>query len=258
MDKIEIKRMKDKGERHYTDKGDLFNLPMKLLIIGRSQLSGKTNFLCSILLDNNPKLYGNDFKGENIYLFSPSATTDHKLKVLCFNKDIPKSNIFKEMDENIIDALYDNIEEEYLEHERENEIAPNVLFIFDDMSFGDKTKNRAVEKLFCNGRHLNISTIISAQKYSQLSTVARENATGMIMFSSTEKQLDLMSMDNNYFEKKNDFKGLFKKLTNDRHSFCVVNYSNPFDKLYMNKNFEPVGKCGKVIGKDCDCKTKSN
>ena len=64
MNKIEIKRMKDKGERHYTDKNDLFNLPMKLLVIGRSQLSGKTNFICSILLDDDPRLYGDDFKGE--------------------------------------------------------------------------------------------------------------------------------------------------------------------------------------------------
>ena len=229
MDKLEIRRMKDKGERHYTDKGDLFNLPCKLLCIGRSQLSGKTNFICSILLDDDPRLYGDDFKGENIYLFSPSATTDHKLKVLVHNKEIPKGNIFKDMDENIIEALYDNIEEEYLECDRENERAPNVLFIFDDMSFGNKTKNSAVEKLFCNGRHLNISTIISAQKYSQLSTVARENATGMVLFNSTDKQLDLMSDDNNYFEKKNDFKKLFRKLTTDRHAFCVVNYSNSFE-----------------------------
>lgn len=253
MNKIEIKRMKDRGERHYTDKNDLFNLPMKLLVIGRSQLSGKTNFICSILLDDDPRLYGDDFDGENIYLFSPSATTDHKLKVLIHNKDIPKSNIFSDVDENVIEALYDNIQEEYLEHEREHTRAPNVLFIFDDMSFGGKTKNAQVEKLFCNGRHLNISTIISAQKYSQLSTVARENATGMILFNSTDKQLEIMSEDNNYFEAKKDFRSLFRKLTNDRHKFMVVNYSNKFEKMYMNNNFEAVGKCGKPLKNGCKC-----
>ena len=253
MKPIEILRMKDSGESHYTNKGDLFNLPMKLLVIGRSQLSGKTNFIGSILLDEDPRLYKNDFKGENIYLFSPSAKTDHKLKVLIFNKDIPKSNIFKEMNENILDALYENIEEAYLEAIEEKEKPANVLFIFDDMSFGNNTRNSAVEKLFCNGRHLNISTIISAQKYTQLATVCRENATGMILFNSTDKQLDLMSEDNNYFEKKNDFKGLFRKLTNDRHAFLVVNYSNDFEKMYMNNHFQAVGKCGKVKGAGCEC-----
>ena len=60
---------------------DLFNLPMKLLIIGRSQLSGKSNFLGNLLLSDDPRLYGDDFEGENIYLFTPSVT-DHKLKVI--------------------------------------------------------------------------------------------------------------------------------------------------------------------------------
>ena len=253
MNKLEIKRMKDKGERHYSDKGDLFNLPMKLLVIGRSQLSGKTNFICSILLDDDPRLYGDDFDGENIYLFSPSATTDHKLKVLIHNKEIPKSNIFKNMNEDIIEALYENIQEEYLEHDSEGKKAPNVLFIFDDMSFGKNIHNSAIEKLFCNGRHLNISTIVSAQKYTQLPSVARENATGMVLFNSTDKQLELMSDDNNYFENRKDFKSLFRKLTKEKHQFLVVNYSNSFDKLYMNNNFEPVGKCGKPKGNGCDC-----
>lgn len=253
MNKLEIKRMRDKGERHYTNKGDLFNLPMKLLVIGRSQLSGKTNFICSILLDDDPRLYGDDFDGENIYLFSPSATTDHKLKVLIRNKEIPKSNIFKGMDENIIEALYDNIEEEYLEKERDGEKAPNVLFIFDDMSFGGNIHNSAIEKLFCNGRHLNISTIVSAQKYTQLPSVARENATGMVLFNSTDKQLELMSDDNNYFENRKDFKKLFRNLTKEKHAFLVVNYSNDFDKMYMNNNFLAVGKCGKPKGDGCKC-----
>ena len=61
MKPIEIKRMKDKNEKFYTNKGDLFNLPMKLLIIGRSQLSGKSNFLGNILLSDDPRLYGDDF-----------------------------------------------------------------------------------------------------------------------------------------------------------------------------------------------------
>ena len=253
MKPIQILRMKDSGENHYTDKGDLFNLPMKLLVIGRSQLSGKSNWICSILLDQDERLYRGDFLGENIYLFSPSATTDMKLKILCSQKEIPNSNIYAKMDENIIEALYDNIQDEYIQALEEKEKPPNVLFIFDDMSFGNQTKNSAVEKLFCNGRHLNISTIISAQKYTQISTVARENSTGMVLFNSTDKQLEVMSEDNNYFENKKDFKTLFRTITNERHKTLIVNYSNDFSRMYMNSNFQPVGKCGMVIGEGCKC-----
>lgn len=254
MKPIQIMKVKDTGEKHYTDKGLLFNIPFKLLIVGRSHLSGKSNMILNLLLQDDPRLYKNDFKGENIYLFSPSIKTDTKMKMLIEEKDIPESNLFESMDENIIEALYENIQEEYLEAIQENEKPPNVLFIFDDMSFGGSTKNSAIEKLFCNGRHLNISTMISSQKYAQmLSTTCRENATGMILFKSTDKQLEAMSDDNNYFEDRKDFKKLFKKLTTERHSFLVVNYTNGFDNMYMNKNFEPVGKCGKVKGKGCQC-----
>ena len=252
MKPIQIRRMKDKNEKFYTDKGELFNLPMKLLIIGRSQLSGKSNFLGNLLLSDDPRLYGDDFEGENIYLFTPSVT-DHKLKVIIRNKEIPKSNIFTEMNDDIIDALYENIQEEYEELVEDGERPPNVLFIFDDMSFGGSTKTKAMEKLFCNGRHLNISTIVTAQKYTQIGTCARENSTGIVMFNSTDKQLELMSEDNNYFENKKDFRKLFRTLTEKPHSFMVVNYSNPSEKMYMNNHFQPVGKCGKPKNGECKC-----
>ena len=210
MKPIEIKRMKDKNEKFYTNKGDLFNLPMKLLIIGRSQLSGKSNFLGNILLSDDPRLYGDD-------------------------------------------ALYENIQDEYLELIEDGERPPNVLFIFDDMSFGGSTKTKAMEKLFCNGRHLNISTIVTAQKYTQIGTTARENSTGIIMFNSTDKQLELLSEDNNYLQNKKDFRKLFRTLTEKPHSFMVCNYSNPKEKMYMNNHFQPVGKCGKPLDGGCKC-----
>lgn len=250
--KLSILKMHDSGESHYTDKGDLWNLPMKLIIIGRSQLSGKTNFLGSLLLQEDARMYRKDFKGEDIYLFSPSHDTDHKLKIMIQEKEIPASNIFPSMNENIIEALYENIQEAYLKAIAEGKKPVHSLFIFDDMSFGNKTKNSAVEKLACNGRHLMISTIITAQKYSQISTVMRENATGMVLFNCTDKQMDLISEDNNYLPKKDDFRKLFRKLTRERHSFMAVNYSNSADKMYQNLHFEAVGKCGKTLDK-CDC-----
>ena len=254
--KLSILRMKDGGEDYYTDKGLMFNLPMKLIIIGRSQLSGKTNFLGSLLLQDDPRMYKKDFEGENIYLFSPSGDgSDHKLTTIINEKEIPASNIFPLMDENVIEALYENIQEEYLQAVQDKRKPVNSLFIFDDISFGNKTKNRAIEKLFCNGRHIMISTIITAQKYSQISTVARENATGMILFNCTDKQMDLISEDNNYLPKKNDFRDLFRKLTKENHSFMCVNYSNSADLRYQNNHFEPVGVCGKVLS-ECGCHLK--
>ena len=59
--------------------------------------------------------------------------------------------------------------------------------------------------------------------------------------------------DNNYFENKKDFRKLFRTLTEKPHSFMVVNYSNPSEKMYMNNHFQPVGKCGKPKNGECKC-----
>jgi len=37
---INIYRVKDSKEKHYTDKGLLFNLPFKLLMVGKSSSQG--------------------------------------------------------------------------------------------------------------------------------------------------------------------------------------------------------------------------
>lgn len=251
--KLSILRMVDTGENHYTDKGLLWNLPMKLIIIGRSQLSGKTNLLGSLLLQEDSRFYRNDFAGEDIYLFSPSADgSDHKLSTIINEKEIPKSNIFPKMCETTIEALYENIQEAYLKALEEKKKPVHSLFIFDDLAQGGQLKSKMIEKLCIVGRHIMISTIMTSQKYTLVSTVARENATGFVLFNSTDKQLDLISDDNNYLSKKNDFKDLYRKLTKENHSFMVVNYSNNADNRYQNSNFESVHACGEILEK-CKC-----
>ena len=47
--KLQIYKVKDKNEKHYTKKDILSDIPFRMLIVGKSQLSGKTNFLCNIL-----------------------------------------------------------------------------------------------------------------------------------------------------------------------------------------------------------------
>ena len=63
--------MKDRGEKHYTHKPMLFDIPFKIIVVGRSQLARKTNFLGNLLL--RKEYYLDDFKGEDIYLVSPST-----------------------------------------------------------------------------------------------------------------------------------------------------------------------------------------
>ena len=259
MKPITLYPVRDKSEKYYTKKGLLFDIPFKVLSVGRSHISGKTTNLLGLLLDDDPRLYKNDFLGENIYLFSKSYNEKTKnficgkLKMLCEEKDIPESNIFEKVDNDLIEALNDNITEEYLEAIENKERPPNVLYIFDDC--GADVKIPAVETIFTRMRHALVSVFILGQKYtSMISPTCRENATGLILFKNSDKVVESIAEENNYFDNKKDFKNLFKTLTNaGSHTPMIINYSNSPNNFYLNHEFMPVGKCGKVKGKDCKC-----
>lgn len=253
---VEIFRVKDKNEKHYRKKGDMFDMSFRLLICGKSFLSGKSNLIVNLLLQDDSRLYKNEFKGENIYLFSPSAHTDAKMKMIVEEKEIPPCNVFTSFDDDIIDALYENTKDEFNRAINEKEKPEHTLFIFDDMSYGGNLKSRkhgAIEKIFCNGRHSLISCIVTAQQYVQVPSCVRENVTGAILFKCTDRQLEVITEEHNFLEDRKQFRKMYRNVTTEPHTFLCVNYSNPPEKMYMNKNFQPIGPCGKVKGKGCNC-----
>jgi len=254
---IEIYKVRDKSEKNYIKKGDMFDLPMRLLVVGKSFLSGKTNLLTNLLLQDDQRLYKENFKGENIIVFSGSLGIDKKLDKIISQLDVPESNLFPQFDEDTLEALLDITKDNYDDAIAEGEKPQHTLFILDDMSFGGnlkKHKNGAIAKLFCNGRHYLASVILTSQKYTDILPTCRENASGAILFKCSDKQVETISEDHNFLkEGKRQFKTMFREATTEPHSFLVVNYSNNPDKLYMNKNFKAIGPCGKVKGEDCDC-----
>jgi len=239
---INIYRVKDSKEKHYTDKGLLFNLPFKLLMIGKSQFSGKSSCIVNLLLQEDSRLYKKEFDGDNIYIFSGSLKTDNKIKTIIKQFDIPESNLFTEYSEEALDAIYELTEEDYEEAISNKEKPKNTLIILDDMAFGGDLKKKnsgAINRVFCNGRHINMSIIATAQKYSQLHTTQRENCSGVILWECSQKQLDLIADDHNIFENKKDFIKMFRHLTDKPHSSMIINYSNPKSQRFMDMNFIP-------------------
>lgn len=239
--KYNIFKVKDTNEKHYTPKDIISDLPARILVVGKSQLSGKTNFLCNILGQSD--FYLDDFKGENIFLISGSITNDAKLRNLIECKEIDSANLYPEYDEEILEAIYEMIQDEFEKAIEEKKTPENYLIIMDDMSFGGALKGKnfgIINKIFSNGRHINLSCLITAQKYSDILTSARENMTMGIFFNCSDKQLDLITEDVNYTTTKKIFKKKFRETTREKHSFFVVNFTNKPDEMYLNKNFEPV------------------
>ena len=237
----QILKIKDKTDSYYTEVPGLFDVPMRLLVCGRSQLSGKTTIILNLLA--NPDFpYHKMYKGENIYIVSNNKL-DNKLDMLANRLDIPDGNITM-YDEDYLDLLYQTMEQEFIE-EVEMGKPKNRLIIFDDVGYSGSLKNKnagIISKMICNGRHLNLSQIFTCQKFSQCSTTLRTNITGGIFFGTSMRELDSISEDFNYFDNRKKFIDMFRENTKKPRSFLVVNFSkglNPED-MYYDMNFEPI------------------
>lgn len=256
MSGVKIFKMRDKTESFRVDKGLLFDLPFSIAIVGKSMLSGKTNMAINLLYQTDSRLYRDDFLPEDIYIWSPSAKSDFKLRTFIEQKEVPAENIFMEYNEKEIEDVYELLKEEYEEQLANDQRPRQKLFYFDDMSssgaFKKKT-NGIMSKIASNGRHILLNTLITAQKYTDLPTSLRENLRGGIFFSGTDLQLEKISEDHNILENKKQFRTMYREATKLPHSVLVVNYTNPIESRYMNTDFMPIGACGKVKGRDCEC-----
>jgi len=236
-----ILKVRDKSDGYYTPVERLFDVPFRLLINGKSQLSGKTTIILNLLL--NP-VFGYDkmFDGDDIYIISNNKL-DNKLAMMADKLDIPEDNRV-EFDEDYLEILYEDIESEFMEDTSEGRKPKNKLIIFDDCGYSGSlrsySKGNIIDKMICQGRHLNLSQIYTSQRFSQCSTCLRTNLTGAIMFSTSMKELDLISEDFNYMDNKKNFIKMFREETKKPRSFLVINFSNKPSEMYMNSEFEPI------------------
>ena len=244
-----IYKVKDDAEEHRVHKRTTFDLPMRVLIVGKSQLSGKTSTLVNLLLrpfDESDKegeqFYMNDFEGDNIYIVCPSTDLDSKWKKIIHCKRIPEQNIYTRYDEQELEQLYTKLELNHYERKREGKKPVHSLVVFDDCSFSGDLKNKihgVMSKFGCNSRHLFVSIIVTSQKYSDISTTLRENATAMMLYNCSYKQKELIYGDVGEQGKK-EFIDMFNKATHEKHSFMVVNFSNDAAERFLDSNFQPL------------------
>ena len=233
-----ILRVKDNSDAFHKEHF-IFDIPFKILINGKSQLSGKTTIILGLLLDPNFK-YHDKFEGDNIYIVSDNKL-DNKLKLLMNYKEIPESN-YMSYNENQLNSLYNDLEEEFLEEQTEGLPISNRLILFDDVGYSGNLKNKSfgiISKLVANGRHLNLSQIYTSQRFSMISTTVRSQLTGAILFNTSMKELELIAEDFNYLDNRKKFIKLFREETKEKRSFLVINFTND-GSMYMDSNFETI------------------
>lgn len=238
--KYSILKMKDNFKNLKIKINTIFDMPSRLLIVGKSELSGKSNLIANLILRDN--FYRKYYEPDNIIIVCQSSNLDHKWRTMIRELDIPEMNVMSSYNEEALEDLYEIIRDEYIEAIENKEKPKHWLIILDDVSYSGDLKGKQhgiINKLFMNGRHLLISTWITSQKYTDIPTGARENATGLILFSCTNKQLEQIYEDHSNTTKKEFFK-MFHDTTDEPYSFLVINYSNPKKDRFLNKDFEPL------------------
>jgi hypothetical protein len=244
--KYNIYKVKDKTDSYYTEKKDnLFDIPFKILIIGKSHLSGKTTIVLNYFL--LPEYYGHDFKGDNIFVVSNNEL-DNKIKIFMDEKDIPTYNRMP-FDEGVLADLYDQLEEEFKDEVDAKQKPSNKLVIMDDVAYSGALKAKktgVVNRFFFNGRHMNCSICVTSQKYSLLENSMRENATGIVLFNCSNQQLELIEHDCNFLSDKRSFIKMFRTVVQDKRDFLIINFGRPcmyYDKAFNCVNPECHKKC---------------
>jgi len=240
-DKLKVLKVKDKTDKLTVSVNRLFDLPFRLILTGKTG-SGKGGIITNICLNENYH-YKNVFKGNRIFIFAPSPYADEKMKVIIEEKQIEDTNIFSDIEE--LEEVYEMLVEDFKDRMDNDEEAEMSLIIVDDLSFSGKLANRfnALAKVYCNSRKFLISIITTNQAYTQIAKNIRLQSSGMIIFQTTNKELENIEAENNFLQGgKKAFYKMFRDNVKEKHDFLCINYSNNYDNLYLDKDFRPLSE----------------
>ena len=200
-----------------------------LLISGKAG-SGKTSLILNLLCKRG-KNYNRKF--DKVFIFSPSLIT---MKNDPFS-EIPDEQKFQELDEEILQAVLDDIAN----------TGEKILLIMDDV-VNDITKNkdlqRLMNKILMNRRHLagengSVSVIITSQVYNKIPPPIRKQASQIVLYhTKNRKEIDNL-FDELILIPKKEFYEILKYVFQKKHDFMYLDTNKDFDKM-IHRNFNQL------------------
>jgi len=209
-----------KGQKTYTFADTLPSHPSRMLLVGASQLSGKSTVLFSLLSKRFPyfTFYGSD----NIYVICPTIRHDHRWR----NFKIKTSNISEEWSMDFIEKVQEKVEKSK---------RPSLLICDDVIPLqGTKKDNAPFEAIFTRGRHYGenrktgggLAIWVTTQYYKALSPTVRGNCSNLCLWLASDAEAMKMYEEHSNGLTKNDWMYIYKYAVLKEHSFLHINYSN--------------------------------
>ncbi len=199
----------------------LLRAPFSLLVIAPKG-SGKTTTTINII-----KWYDGFF--DNRIAFSPTMAIDDNWKAAFLKgtiKTFNRRNTFKHYNEEKLCKIWKAIKKENKGKKDYNDKL-KTLILFDDI-VGElpRTRSNCAYKIARNHRHYGVSAITISQEYTGLAPVLRKNATGLLLYGTTDgSEIKTITEQQGGFIGKNRFFRMW--------AHCI---SKPFGFLFINKD----------------------
>lgn len=182
--------------------------------------SGKTNLIIN-LINIKKSFYHKVF--HNIHIFSPSLHTLGK------KLDLPAEMLHEAFDIDEINAI--------VEHQKENP-KDETLLILDDCVNDLKMNSPEILTIIYNRRHLNMSIIITSQKYAKLPNNYRAVVSDLINFNKGKKELN--SIFDDYVNIPRPlFDSICRFCFDEKHNFMYMKTQCPTEDKYY-RNFDKI------------------
>jgi hypothetical protein len=201
------------------------------LVVGRKR-SGKSTLALN-LLDTPEKLGGFKKKFDKIWLVSPTAKNDDKLKDLVDELE-GDNQFFPEFNNDVQSQMMERIKEFNSKWEKKRK--PHHLVIYDDvMAFlpNNRKKGQAFNAFMTNQRHFKSSAMILAQRLNELNPLIRSQCDIVSYFRQDNPKEDKI-----FSETFGVPEPLIEACTNEPHSFITANFLHTTPRFY--KRFDDI------------------
>ena len=195
-------------------------------VINAASGSGKTVLIQNLILD----IYRGCFS--RIYFFSPSINIDDTwLPVKKYiGEELTKTKdeqiYFQDFDGDAVQHIL-TTQKNIIDHQKKDPKTKrlySILLIFDDVADNKAIhNNQSLNSCFTRGRHSQISTILSTQKYNAVSTIIRTNMDSMYLFRlRNANDLQAVVDELSALLDKKVLLEVYMKATDERFSFLFI------------------------------------